>query len=266
VHSQRKKDELVQMVASAAISAGISAGVGGIKGLMSKDASGGLFKEMGLEPTTWEKFKIGAQGRNPYTGRDFAHAFTTMDKRQLKAHRAANQAYSSNWGWGVKRFDPNQQISASRGAGGWSYKKGSWGRNDPDWQRGGYIDNIPALLTGGEFVMGSSAVRRHGSGFFNRLNSGGRIGYQEGGLVGDQGVVAGESTVNEQTNTSQKTDTNTTINITVNSSGGESSESTQGQPGTREKELAVKIRGAVLSVLKEEKRTGGVLRDVTGET
>ena len=133
-------------------------------------------------------------------------------------------------------------------------------------QKGGYIDNIPAMLTGGEFVMNSSAVRRHGSGFFNKLNRGGRIGYQQGGLVGDQSFVQAENGVTQQSNTSESTSNNTTINITVNSGGTEASVSTEGQPASKEKEMAMKIRGAVLSVIKEEKRTGGTLRDVTSET
>lgn len=136
----------------------------------------------------------------------------------------------------------------------------------PGIQRGGYIDNIPAMLTGGEFVMNSSAVRRHGSGFFNKLNRGGRVGYQQGGLVGDQSVVQSERGATQQSNTSESTSNNTTINITVNSGGTEASVSTEGQPASKEKEMAMKIRGAVLSVIKEEKRTGGTLRDVTSET
>ena len=114
--------------------------------------------------------------------------------------------------------------------------------------------------------MNSSAVRRHGSGFLNKLNRGGRIGHQQGGLVGDQSFVQGENGVTQQSNTSESTSNNTTINITVNSGGTEASVSTEGQPASKEKEMAMKIRGAVLSVIKEEKRTGGTLRDVTSET
>ena len=136
----------------------------------------------------------------------------------------------------------------------------------PGIQSGGYIDNVPAMLTGGEFVMNASAVRRHGSGFFNKFNRGGRIGYQQGGLVGDQSVVQAERGATQQSNTSESTSNNTTINITINSGGTEASVSTEGQPASKEKEMAMKIRGAVLSVIKEEKRTGGTLRDVTSET
>jgi TP901 family phage tail tape measure protein len=50
---------------------------------------------------------------------------------------------------------------------------------------GGYSrDTIPALLTGGEYVMSPSAVKQHGVGFMNSLNSGRISKYQTGGLVG----------------------------------------------------------------------------------
>jgi hypothetical protein len=50
---------------------------------------------------------------------------------------------------------------------------------------GGSVDNVPALLTGGEFVMNKSAVARHGVGFMHRLNRGEVPGFNTGGFVGD---------------------------------------------------------------------------------
>jgi len=121
------------------------------------------------------------------------------------------------------------------------------------------------MLTGGEFVMSSSAVRRHGSGALHKLNRGGRIGYQEGGLVGDQQFVPaeGNSADKKQSGTTKSGDSNTTINITVNSSTGETNTSTNGEAGASEREMAVRLADAVKTVLKQEKRTGGMLRDVT---
>lgn len=51
---------------------------------------------------------------------------------------------------------------------------------------GGSVDNVPALLTGGEYVMSRESVNRMGVGFMNRLNNG-QISpnrYAVGGLVG----------------------------------------------------------------------------------
>ena len=135
----------------------------------------------------------------------------------------------------------------------------------PGQQRGGHIDNIPAMLTGGEFVVNPSTVRRHGSAFFSKLNRGGRIGYQTGGIVGDQQFVPaqGDTQNNNKTETSNNNATsNTTVNITVNTGTGETNVD-GGNAGTEDREMATRLRDAVLSVLKQEKRTGGMLRDVT---
>lgn len=53
---------------------------------------------------------------------------------------------------------------------------------------GGSVDNIPALLTGGEYVMNKSSVQRYGVDFMEKLNQG-RVSniarFAEGGLVGN---------------------------------------------------------------------------------
>lgn len=50
---------------------------------------------------------------------------------------------------------------------------------------GGSVDNVPALLMGGEFVMNRNAVSRHGVGFMHRLNRGEVPGFADGGFVGE---------------------------------------------------------------------------------
>jgi hypothetical protein len=270
---QAKKDQLIKTIASAAISAGISGAMGKFSEIggadkLAKDRGFDSYKDMVKDPEFAGELKAMGMQKTKF-GYNLKHFSSNLGSRRQAGH-----------GWGGlgdvgsgldrfgRKFGSDEWVNwrSSEGPGGWSYKKGSWGRNDPGEQRGGYIDNIPAMLTGGEFVMSSSAVRRHGSGFLNGLNRGGRVGYQQGGLVGDQGVVPAENNVSQQTNTSERTNSNTTINITVNSGGEQGEQSSEGQPGTKEKELATRIRGAVLSVLREEKRTGGTLRDVTGET
>jgi hypothetical protein len=178
-----------------------------------------------------------------------------------------------------EELDPNWQPSGPNSLIPWPPKKGdrlyneflhNWKNQQKQYkkinqQRGGYIDNIPAMLTGGEFVMSSSAVRRHGSGALHKLNRGGRVGYQEGGLVGDQQFVPaeGNSADKKQSGTTKSGDSSTTINITVNSSTGETNTSANGEAGASEREMAVRLADAVKTVLKQEKRTGGMLRDVT---
>jgi hypothetical protein len=47
----------------------------------------------------------------------------------------------------------------------------------------GVRDDVPAVLTGGEYVMKKSAVQKYGVGFMSSLNSGGIRAYQSGGYV-----------------------------------------------------------------------------------
>jgi len=46
---------------------------------------------------------------------------------------------------------------------------------------GGYVDSVPAMLMGGEFVVNRGAVNKHGRGFFEKIN---RSHFQDGGYVG----------------------------------------------------------------------------------
>jgi hypothetical protein len=46
----------------------------------------------------------------------------------------------------------------------------------------GVRDDVPAVLTGGEYVLKKSAVQKYGVGFLERLNSGAIRGMQSGGL------------------------------------------------------------------------------------
>ena len=47
----------------------------------------------------------------------------------------------------------------------------------------GIKDDIPAMLTGGEYVIKKSSVNKYGMGFMNSVNSGSLPGYAEGGAV-----------------------------------------------------------------------------------
>ena len=53
---------------------------------------------------------------------------------------------------------------------------------------GGVKDDVPAKLTGGEFVVKKSAVQKYGVGFLDKLNSGGIKGMQDGGSMPMQGA------------------------------------------------------------------------------
>ncbi len=52
----------------------------------------------------------------------------------------------------------------------------------------GVMDDVPAMLTGGEFVIKKSSVQKYGVDFLDKLNSGGIQGFQNGGSLMIQGA------------------------------------------------------------------------------
>ena len=111
------------------------------------------------------------------------------------------------------------------------------------------VDTVPAMLSGGEFVMNAAATQKIGAGNLNALNSG------AGG--GSEDIV---SKLDELISVSDNAG-ETVINITVNSDG---SSDTQGGDGGGEQQrsLATKIKDVVKQVIDDEKRLGGSLRQV----
>jgi hypothetical protein len=106
-------------------------------------------------------------------------------------------------------------------------------------------DTIPAMLTGGEYVMNNSAVKKYGLGTMNSMNAG---SYQSGGMA---------STTNNTNNNS------TSISINVDRSGkavyGASTNSYDKDDIVLSKEMARQINNLVLKSMVNEKRYGGEL-------
>ncbi len=77
----------------------------------------------------------------------------------------------------------NKSAFGNEGLAGFGHASGGLIRG---FASGGFAgrDTIPAMLTGGEYVMKRGAVQRHGVDFFNRLN-GGKLKMANGGFVGD---------------------------------------------------------------------------------
>ena len=140
------------------------------------------------------------------------------------------------------------------------------GRKIPGYQRGGSVDNIPAMLTGGEFVMNAGAVKKYGSRTLNNMNR-----FQGGGMVGGQQFIPGEAEKSGETKekSQQNSTNNNTVNISVNmgNGGGAGASVSEDFSGTTPttasggRELGRKIKNAVLQVIEDEKRVGGKLRD-----
>ena len=208
----------------------------------------------------------------------------------------------------LKAFKFEKAIGSDFGQGGGGFKDwpggnrgGFIGGPARGYASGGYVDNVPAMLMGGEFVVNRGAVNKHGRGFFEKLN---RSHFQEGGYVGggfeetsgSTGAVdvfdrliesndALKTSIDESkfgksnTNAGSETAavgqgaTNTfNINVTVDKSGGVNTETQANSvpSGNKEQdaederkanELSESIRTTCLDVILNEKRPGGALSE-----
>jgi hypothetical protein len=136
-------------------------------------------------------------------------------------------------------------------------------------------DDIPALLTGGEYVITKDIVDKYGLNFFENLNRGRIAAYNKGGYVPPViGARRAMSEAEQDTRPSKEKPSNTNnVNISINfdaarniSSESKEGGSTSTNPQSREesKELADRVKGAVLGVLANEKRPGGMLYRTPG--
>ena len=116
------------------------------------------------------------------------------------------------------------------------------------------IDKVgPVMLDSGEFVIKSSSVNsieKQFPGMLDKMNE--ARGYADGG------IVEKSSPVNKsETNDNSSSSSNVTINVNLSSGGSEESQSSGGGNGQA---LGLKLKAAVLQVLSDEKRVGGMLR------
>ena len=118
------------------------------------------------------------------------------------------------------------------------------------------IDKVgPIMLDRGEYVIKASSVNsveKQFPGFFDQLNS---TKMNEGGIVDPQGNSSTTTTNNNSETNNTSSSSNITVNINV-SSGGTSIEGGDGYP----QELGGRLRDAVIGVISQEKRVGGMLR------
>ena len=130
------------------------------------------------------------------------------------------------------------------------------------------VDDVPALLTGGEYVMRKDTVDQYGSDFFDRLNRGAVSRFAYGGPVGEGNVPALDKSKSEENKTSSTggLTNNITISVNITNEGSSSSSSQESKSGdtSREQEsqgkaLSQQIESKVVEVLIQEKRPGGML-------
>jgi hypothetical protein len=135
----------------------------------------------------------------------------------------------------------------------------------PDWwpfAKGGLNakDDVPALLTAGEYVMNRDAVRKYGTSLMSKLNRGQNIStFAEGGSVGN--IIepgAGGLSSGPQTN-------NINITVNVDQAGAVDAKISADRPSSslesqeEARSFSRQIENAVVKVILDQKRQGGLL-------
>jgi hypothetical protein len=116
------------------------------------------------------------------------------------------------------------------------------------------IDTVPAMLSGGEFVMNRSAVQGIGASSLQSMNSGGTsITSEETSKKLNEQLLA---KLDELISASGSTG-DITINVAPS---GQSSQENSQDPSAGRQQLARQIKDAVLQIINDEKRIGGSLR------
>ncbi len=111
--------------------------------------------------------------------------------------------------------------------------------------RGG-VDDIPAMLTAGEFVIKKDSVDKYGLRYLNDLNEGRVHKYAMGGMVGSGGGTRDARSVQNN------------VNVSINTSSRAGNKSDVDEKADLE-EKGKRIKSMVIAILGEERRQGGML-------
>jgi TP901 family phage tail tape measure protein len=117
------------------------------------------------------------------------------------------------------------------------------------------IDTVPAMLSGGEFIMNRAAVQNIGAGNLRSMNSGAASVTSE-----ETSKDLNAQLIAKLDELIQVSGSSGDININVSSSGDSREQSSTQDGSSQRQQLARQIRDAVLQVIQEEKRIGGTLR------
>ncbi len=245
---------------------GMTQNVGGLNNLFSGLGKGltGNFAEAG------NLFKLSQIGDTSALGKAYAQSIGT------KGDTFAG--FSENIGFIPKAVNP-YNVSTNAGLNGgnsfdWFNKLRSsmpnFNRNDDSNNKNKYlnratggaipsttgVDTVPAMLSGGEFIMNRAASQNIGAGNLQSLNSGASSLPTE-----EKTEELNNKLIAKLDELIEKGGGGTAGNITINVDGkGQSSETKEGESNSQSGQLARTIRDVVLKVIQDEKRLGGVLR------
>ena len=286
---------IVSAVVSSAVSVGGKAFGAGFKN--AAGAAKALNPDIGTGAQIWAGVKggFGSGGTtgtgglgNLFSG-NFSSAFTNysqmarasgtkpnyiFDKGQYKGTSVGGTTYlpSTKFSDGVLNTggfsastggDLDERLAAAqtRKRGEYIFQNGYYYRSrangGPIFGGSGVSDDVPAMLTGGEFVLNNRATKKIGMGNLQRLNSGDTSSQQDPEKGSSDLMQALISKLDELISaTSKAGGDNVVVNVNSNEAQGERND---GQKSAGEKELHKKIKAAVLEVITQEKRLGGSL-------
>jgi TP901 family phage tail tape measure protein len=219
--AKAKRRQILGMVASTVLMAGLSKGFG--SGSKSGSKIGGFGEDLSRD----------AMLSQPSTNFNF-----NPDPVSSSMAMRLGNPFGLSYGGSIRKYASGGHIAGKSG-----------------------IDQIPAMLSEGEYVIRASSARQIGKPMLDQINAG---KFNEGGSVSE---IAGSS---ETGSTGGNTNN---ISISVNMERGSSnkqeqqSESTGKNPSDKSKEeqgsakLAERIKQQVVSVIIEEQRPGGLLSD-----
>ena len=279
--------QLLMLVGSAALG-----GIGEVASTGAKAAIGNLSKDAGFWQKFGTGFSGAIKGgkvdgkmvgglANLFSG-NFKNAFSILPKMNSESLSSPNdydigapdgKAYLNNV-YPIGGSDYSQKTagfsSSNSGFTSGPYDKygdyvEDWADNPSKWNikqnaTGGMIpsrsgiDTVPAMLSGGEFVMNRSAVQSIGAPNLQSMNSGGTsITSEETSKELNEKLLA---KLDELIGASGSTG-NITINVAPS---GQTSQETSQDPSASRQQLARQIKDAVLQIINDEKRIGGTLR------
>lgn len=118
---------------------------------------------------------------------------------------------------------------------------------------GGPVDDVPALLMSGEYVMNRQSSSKYGRRLLDSMNQGRLPRFADGGEVG------GSTTTTTESNAKMMGDVSININVSGQTSQTEAQGNTN-QGGIDYKKMSERIKAVVIETINEEKRLGGSLR------
>jgi TP901 family phage tail tape measure protein len=116
------------------------------------------------------------------------------------------------------------------------------------------VDTVPAMLSGGEFIMNRAATQNIGAGNLQAMNSG------VSPKSDDKSEELNDKLISKLDELIKATGEGSGIVINVDGKTGDSKEEKGGESSDAKQQLARQIKDAVLKVIQDEKRIGGQLR------